>query len=34
MARRSLRYSDGVIAAGAIAALCISVALVVTHHDF
>ena len=33
MARRSLRYSDQVISAGAIAALGIAVALVVTHQD-
>jgi putative nucleotidyltransferase with HDIG domain len=32
MARRSLRYSDSVIAAGAIAALVISVVLVITGH--
>src|SRR5437899_3281336 len=33
MARRSLRYSDHVIAAGALAALGIAVALVVVHGD-
>jgi putative nucleotidyltransferase with HDIG domain len=33
MARRSLRYSDSVIAVGAIAALGIAVGLVITHHD-
>ena len=33
MARRSLQYSDHVIAAGAITALGIAVALVIVHGD-